>query len=76
MDSEPDTIYTFVALRNDGVSPVVELRHHEEDAQAFAAAIRWLGGHRSADRVQVWRSDLLIGEFPEPALPAGPAPHR
>lgn len=56
--------YTVYPFKASGVSPVFIPLEREDDAAAAAAAITLLESHHSADRVTVWRENVVIFSGP------------
>lgn len=71
--------YTFLAVRADGVVPVVDLVSAASRREALVRARAFLAEHASCERVEVWLDGRLVDEVArEPAPPpagclAGPA---
>lgn len=74
-----DDSYTFLAVRADGVVPVVDLVAAASRREALIRARAFLAEHASCERVEVWLDGRMVDEVarepaPQPAArPAGPA---
>ena len=61
--------YTLLAVRSDGVVPVVDLVVGSRGS-VFDRALAFLGEHASCDRVEVWKGGKLVREFGRQQLAA------
>lgn len=55
-----ETIYTLLGVREDGVSPVIQLTPATTRAQALREARSFLAEHRSCAAVEVWKDGALV----------------
>jgi len=55
--------YTLLAVRADGVAPVVDLMLAETFDRVRAQAQAMLAEHASCRTVEVWRGGVLLEEF-------------
>lgn len=55
-----DTYYTLLAVRADGVAPVVDLLEADGDHSPHDRAADLLKEHASCEIVEVWRGGVLV----------------
>lgn len=68
-----DDSYTLLAVRPDGVVPVVDLVAGGSQSQALARAQIFLAEHASCERVEVWLQGRIVGEVARQAAPEASA---